>query len=274
MAYSTRLQEPGTDPAIAVQDLCCRLGGREILKSVSFAIPAGSVVGILGPNGCGKTTLLRCLAGLLAPSSGHVRIAGNDPLTLRPAKLARLLALQAQDATAALGFTVRDVIGMGRLVHSASPFGGVSAQDRAVVEREIRRLDLTALADRPVEALSGGERQRVMIARALAQETSILLLDEPTNHLDVQHRFAVLDLLRALGITVVTTLHEIDLAARWCDRILLMKDGAIHADASPEQALTPENLRDVYRVEAVIRHHPDDGTMRIDLSPLSAKETA
>ena len=265
----SRLVRAQSSPAIEVEGLHCRLGNRTVLSDIGFAVPDGAFLGILGPNGSGKTTLLRCLAGLQAPSAGRIRVEGDDPQTLRPAELARRLALQAQDAAAALGFTVRDVVAMGRLVHRRSAFAGAGADDRDIVEDALSRLDLHALAERPVEHLSGGERQRVMIARALAQRPRILLLDEPTNHLDVHHRFAVLDLVRALGITVVATLHDIELAARWCDRILLMKDGCLQADAVPEKALTPERLTAVYRVAATVDRRPGDGRLRIDLSPLS-----
>lgn len=225
---------------------------------------------MLGPNGSGKTTLLRCLAGLLAPSAGRVLVDGADPHRTPPAALARRVALQAQDAGAALGFTVRDVVAMGRLAHRRSPFAAAGPEDRAIVADALQRLDLAPLADRPVERLSGGERQRVMIARALAQRPRVLLLDEPTNHLDVHHRFAVLDLVRALGITVVATLHDIELAARWCDRILLLEGGRLQADDAPERALTPERLTRIYRVAAAVDRRPADGRLRIDLSPLVA----
>ncbi|WP_372396494.1 ABC transporter ATP-binding protein [Azospirillum sp. HJ39] len=267
-------QTPSPPAAIAVEGLDCRLGGnldgRAVLHQVGFSVPPGILLGILGPNGSGKTTLLRCLAGLQAPSAGRIRIEGEDPRALRPVELARRLALQAQDSTAALGFTVRDVVGMGRLAHRRSAFAGPGPEDPAIVEDALARLELTALADRPVERLSGGERQRTMVARALAQRPRILLLDEPTNHLDIHHRFALLDLLRGLGITVVATLHDIDLAARWCDRILLMKDGRLLSDAAPDAALTPERLAAVYRVAATVDRHPGNGRLRIDLSPLPA----
>ncbi|HYF88515.1 ABC transporter ATP-binding protein [Azospirillum sp.] len=265
----TRAPHPRRIHAVSVDGLSCELAGRKVLSDIGFSVPHGAILGILGPNGSGKTTLLRCLAGLQAPSAGQVRIDGADPRALRPAELARRLALQAQDSAAALGFTVRDVVGMGRLVHRRSVFSASGVEDRAIVEDALARLELEALAERPVEQLSGGERQRVMIARALAQRPRILLLDEPTNHLDIQHRFAVLDLVRSLGITVVMTLHDIELAARWCDRLLLLKDGRLQADAAPEEALTAERLTAVYRVAAAVDRRPCDGRLRIDLSPLA-----
>ncbi|CAO3454320.1 ABC transporter ATP-binding protein [Azospirillum largimobile] len=265
----TQAPHPRRIHAVSVDGLSCELAGRKVLSDIGFSVPHGAVLGILGPNGSGKTTLLRCLAGLQAPSTGRIRIDGADPRALRPAELARRLALQAQDSAAALGFTVRDVVGMGRLVHRRSVFSASGAEDRAIVEDALARLELEALAERPVEQLSGGERQRVMIARALAQRPRILLLDEPTNHLDIQHRFAVLDLVRSLGITAVMTLHDIELAARWCDRLLLLKDGRLQADAAPEEALTAERLTAVYRVAAAVDRRPCDGRLRIDLSPLA-----
>lgn len=265
----TGVPHPRHTPAVAVEGLSCLLAGRKVLSDVGFTVPDGAILGILGPNGSGKTTLLRCLAGLQAPSAGQIRIDGADPRALRPAELARRLALQAQDSAAALGFTVRDVVSMGRLVHRRSVFSASGAEDRAIVEDALARLELEASAERPVEQLSGGERQRVMIARALAQRPRILLLDEPTNHLDIQHRFAVLDLVRSLGITVVMTLHDIELAARWCDRLLLLKDGRLQADATPEKALTAERLTAIYRVAAAVDRRPCDGLLRIDLSPLT-----
>lgn len=270
-SFSTEASVP--PPDIAVERLGCRLAGRMVLSDIGFSVTRGEILGILGPNGSGKTTLLRCLAGLQTSSAGRVLIDGDDPRTLRPVELARRLALQAQDATAALGFTVRDVVGMGRLAHRRSPFAGAGAEDRAIVEDALDRLELSGLAERTVEQLSGGERQRVMIARALAQRPRILLLDEPTNHLDIHHRFAVLDLVRSLGITVVATLHDIELAARWCDRILLLADGRLQADAAPEEALTPDRLTAVYRVAAAVDRRPDDGRLRIDLSPLMSPVT-
>lgn len=255
-------------PALLVEGLSCRRGGREILHGIDLVVEPGTFVGLLGPNGCGKSTLLRCIAGLERHVLGRVAILGREVRDLPPAELARDLALQAQDTDAALGFSVRDVVGLGRLAHRRSLLQGDERRDRDIVAHAIAALDLDAMADRAVETLSGGERQRVMIARALAQEPAILLLDEPTNHLDVHHRFAVLALVRSLGITVVAALHEVELAARTCDRIVLMHDGRILADDAPAQALTPERLRAAFRVDATLDRHPLTDQIRIDLQPM------
>lgn len=260
-------------PAIQLAGLWCRRGGNDVLKGIDMEVEAGTVLGVLGPNGCGKSTLLRCIAGLEQPSAGDVSLEGRAVRHLSPSAIARRLALQGQDSDSSLGFSVRDVIGLGRLAHRSSFFAGASERDKEIVEQALMRLELTELAERPVETLSGGERQRVVVARALAQEPAILLLDEPTNHLDIQHRFSVLDLVRELGVTVVAVLHDIELAARSCDRIVLMKDGLVVSDGPPALALTPRTLRDVFSVHADVETHPRACRLRIELSPLS-KEPA
>ncbi|WP_210260906.1 ABC transporter ATP-binding protein [Enterovirga aerilata] len=260
-------------PAVVVERLTCRLGDREALSGIDLVVDAGSFVAVLGPNGSGKTTLLRCMAGLQAPSAGHVRIDGDDVSRLAPAVLARRLALQAQDTDAALGFTVREVVGMGRLAHRAGFFAGETARDAATIDRCLSALDLTGFAKRPVETLSGGERQRVMIARALAQEPSILLLDEPTNHLDIRHQFSVLRLVRSLGLTVIATLHDVELAGRVADRVVLLREGRVIADGVPPAALSPAVIREVYGVSAVVDRQPGTGQIRIDLQPLDGALT-
>ena len=257
----------GLSFAIAVDDLSVHRGGRDILSGVTLAVPAGTMTGILGPNGCGKSTLLRCMAGLERSDRGRVLIGGADVAGLAPALLARRLALQAQDADTALGFSVRDVVGLGRLAHRRGLLSGEDERDRAVVARALGLLDLDGLADSAVETLSGGERQRVMLARALAQEPDILLLDEPLNHLDVHHRFEVLALVRSLGITVLAVMHDLDLAGRYCDRVVIMKAGRVVADAAPDGALTREHLTPAFAVEASIDRHPVTRQIRIDLQP-------
>ena len=255
-------------PAVLVEGLVVRLGGRDVLRGVDLRVEPGSLVGVLGPNGCGKTTLLRCIAGLQAPTRGRVRVEGDDASALRPAAMARRLAFQAQDDAAALGFTVREVVGMGRLAHGRGLLAGPGAADAAIVARWLDAFDLAALAGRTVESLSGGERQRVAVARALAQEPRVLLLDEPTNHLDVRHRFAVLERVRALGLTMLATLHEVEFAGRACDRLVLMRAGAVVADGAPADVLTPAIIEAVYGIAARVDHHPATGDIRVDLRPL------
>ena len=254
-------------PAIAIEDVHVRFGNRVVVDGVSLDVSAGEVFGLLGPNGCGKSTLLRCVLGVLTPIRGRVFIEGTPVDRLPPAVLARRLAAQTQEAEAALGYTVRDVVEMGRLAHR-SFFGSHRAHDAAVVADAMARLEVDTLADHAIETLSGGERQRVMIARALAQEPRILILDEPTNHLDVRHQFSVLDLLRALGATVLVTLHDLGLAARICDRIAVMSGGRIAAIGSPAETLTPATITRVYGVGATVARPDASATLDIRLFPL------
>ena len=261
-------------PAVVIEGLACHYGETEVLRGIDLAVGAGEFVGILGPNGCGKTTLLRTVAGLHAPAAGRVLVIGEDVRSLAPATLARRLAMQAQDSPNMLGYSVRDVVGLGRLAHRTSLFAGRERDDESVVAKSLAALDIANLSERAVETLSGGERQRVTIARALAQEPRVLLLDEPTNHLDIRHRFAVMERVRGLAVTVIATLHDIEFAARICDRLIVLGGGRIAADGPPEQALTPDVIAAVWNVRAEIDHHPVTGQMRIDLQPLRESSRA
>ena len=252
---------------IEVDRVCASLGGRPVLTDIRLSVGKGEILGVLGPNGCGKSTLLRCIAGLLKPSSGEVRLDGTPVQALKPKHVARLLAFQAQESIAALGFSVRSVVGMGRLPHRTF-FDSDPARDARIVEQSLARLGLAGLAERAVETLSGGERQRVSIARALAQDAAVLVLDEPSNHLDVHHQFAVLDLVRALGLTTVITLHDLRLASRVCDTVALLHDGTVAAAGTPAESLTPAAIRHVYRVGASVSARPDSRELDIRLFPV------
>jgi len=260
------------ETAIEVEDLVVVFGARRVLDDVDLKSARGEVVGLLGPNGCGKSTLLRCISGALRPRGGRVTIEGRDVRKIPPSDLARVMAVQTQESAAALGYSVREVVAMGRLAHRRL-FSGSSRRDLEVVEEALARFEIASLADRRVETLSGGERQRVSIARALAQEPEILLLDEPTNHLDIRHQFATLDLVRGLGISVLVSLHDLNLAARICDRLILMRDGRIVASGSPIDVLTTENIFRVYGVGARIEANVDRSEISIRLHPMREEYT-
>jgi iron complex transport system ATP-binding protein len=251
---------------IRIEDVAAELGGREVLRDVSLSVPAGEFLGFVGPNGAGKTTLLRVVNGLVEPTRGRVEVAG-EPVAGRSARdLARRVATVPQETTLGFDFSVRDVVAMGRTPHQ-SRFAGTDETDRDAVERALDRTDTTGLADRPVGELSGGERQRVLLARALAQETPVLLLDEPTASLDINHQVATLSLVRDLareptgeGRTAVAAIHDLDLAARFCDRLALVADGELAAVGTPREVLTAERLERAYGVRAVVSEHPVTGT--------------
>ena len=229
--------------------------GGPVLRDVSFAVGAGELVALCGPNGAGKSTLLRLLLGLHAPSSGQVTLAGRPLAALTRRQIARHAALLPQDAPADVPLSVREAVSLGRLPHLGR-LQPETAADVEAVDRALAATDTTALGDRPVTELSGGERHRVHLARALAQEAPLLLLDEPIAGLDIAHQLAAMDLLRATadaGRAVVVALHDLALAARRCDRMLLLSGGALAADARPAEVLTPEALARVFGVRAGVR---------------------
>lgn len=244
---------------LVVENVAFGYPGREkVLSGVSLAAREGEVLGLLGPNGSGKTTLLRLMCGSLSPQSGQVLLDGRPVSALRPRALARTLALAPQSAPRPEGFTALDVALMGRYAHIPR-FGRESAADVEAAKRAMRRTGVEALAERGVEALSGGEWQRVLIARALAQEAAFLLLDEPVSNLDIRYQLEILRLLRALsreGRAVVLVMHDINLAARFCDRLAVLCGGTLRAEGAPGDVLTPALLRDVYGVSGTVSHVP------------------
>ncbi|MBL8568930.1 MAG: ABC transporter ATP-binding protein [Phreatobacter sp.] len=223
------------------------LGGRTVVDGVSAAVPAGNLTVIVGPNGAGKTSLLRAFAGLLL-HGGTISLDGIDIAGLAAGERARRIGYLPQRAEFAWALPVRDAVGLGRLPHG-DPFGRLSATDRAAVDAAMERLDLIGFASRPVTELSGGERARVMLARVLATGAPLLVLDEPTAALDAAHQFEVMDLMRALageGRTVVAVLHDLTMAARFADRILVLDGGRAAAFGAPDQVLTEARLAEVF----------------------------
>ncbi|WP_329620167.1 ABC transporter ATP-binding protein [Streptomyces sp. NBC_01255] len=234
---------------ITAEALSWSVAGTRVVHDVSLDIAPGETVGLLGPNGSGKSSLLRCLAGLRAPDAGEVRYDGESVRHWSARRVARHVAFVEQDSGADSDLRVGDVVGLGR-----TPFRdrwrGPDATDRAVVAAALERLGLTALADRSWKALSGGERQRAHIARALAQQPYALLLDEPTNHLDVKHQLELMELLSGTGRTVLVALHDLSLAARYCDRLVLLHHGRLVASGPPAAVLTADRLAEVFEVDA------------------------
>ncbi|MER7346557.1 ABC transporter ATP-binding protein [Streptomyces aurantiacus] len=224
-------------------------GGRLIVDGITLAPRPGSTLGLLGPNGSGKSTLLRLLSGVLAPASGVVTLDGTPLPRVGRRETARRLAVVDQHASTQVELTVREVVALGRVPHRRPWSASTAADERAVQEA----LDRTALADRAGQSwhtLSGGERQRAHIARALAQAPRELLLDEPTNHLDIQHQLDLLNLIASLPVTTVIALHDLNLAAMFCDEILVLKEGRAYAHGTPAEVITEPLIADVYGVRA------------------------
>jgi iron complex transport system ATP-binding protein len=252
-------------PAIDVSDLSVTLGGVSVLDSVSTSVDEGRFVGLVGPNGAGKTTLLRAINGALDPDRGTVRVAGQAVPELGSRATSRLVATVPQSTAPAFDFTVRHVVAMGRTPH-VGRLGTRTAADRAAVDEAMARTAVTDLADRPVTDVSGGERQRVVLARALAQGTPVLLLDEPTSDLDVNHQVRTLELVADLvdeGRTVVAAIHDLDLAARYCDELRLLHGGSIRAAGPPESVLTDATVEAAFGVRATVTEHPITGSASV-----------
>lgn len=237
-----------------------------IVRDVSLHVAQGELVGLLGPNGSGKSTLLRMIYRILKPASGSVRVRGSDVWQSSARDNARAMAVLAQENTGEFELLVRDVVLMGRTPHQ-SPFARDSAEDFRIVAQALQRVDAKYLSERMFSTLSGGEKQRVLMARALAQQAPLLVLDEPTNHLDVRHQFELMNLIRSLGLTALAALHELPLAAHYCDRLYLLKDGAIVAQGTPSEVLTPDIIADVYGVRALVRPSPRSGKPLIEFLP-------
>ena len=236
------------------------------LEDVTFEAAEGELLGIVGPNGAGKTTLLRCINRVLKPQVGVILIGGRDVACWSRREIARRMGLVPQNSTITFPFTVLEVVLMGRRPHQG-PFGRESERDLEIVEEALRLTDTLRFASRPIAELSGGEQRRVVIARALAQEPSVLLLDEPTLHLDINHQLEVLSLVRRLtrerGLVTILTSHDLNLAARYCDRLLMLNQGQVYALGTPEEVLTPANIRRVYRVEAEVTRHRSTGALQV-----------
>ncbi|OEV28813.1 histidinol phosphatase [Streptomyces nanshensis] len=252
-----------------VEDVTLTAGAHHLVRDVSLNVRPGEVVGLVGPNGSGKSSLLRAVYRVLRPDAGCVRVDGTDAWSLPVRRLARTLAAVVQDAGADFDLTVREVVAMGRTPHKRL-LDGDSAKDNRLVESALEAVDSAGLADRTFDRLSGGERQRVLIARALAQQPSLLALDEPTNHLDVRHQLEVLGVLRRLPATVLVALHDLNLAAYYCDRIYVLRDGEVAASGTPADVLTPRLLDEVYGVAAEVAVHPRTGAPQVTFLPEEA----
>jgi iron complex transport system ATP-binding protein len=238
---------------LAVENLSVELSGRKILQSVSFAVEPRQVVGLLGPNGAGKSTLMRALAGQVE-FTGTARLDDQDISQLDAAARARLAAYIPQNRVIGWGLSVADVVGLARLPWRGFA-KGFGEHDRAACRRAMELMEILDLAQRPATELSGGEQARVLAARAVAQETPLLIADEPASGLDPAHQMTMMRAIRALageGRAILVSLHDLTLAARWCDRILMLKEGRLVADGKPEEVMTAERLREVYGVTAHI----------------------
>ncbi len=255
---------------IDVRDLDVELGGMAVLDSISAHIGEGRFVGLVGPNGAGKSTMLRAIGAVLKPDAGTVSLAGEDVHDLSSRAASRRVATVPQNTSLSFDFDVRDVVAMGRTPYRSRFRSSVDTAGEAAVERALERTETAGFADRSISAVSGGERQRVILARALAQDTPILLLDEPTASLDINHQIRTLELVRDLvdeGKTVIAAIHDLNLAAHYCDDLLLLSEGRILESGPPESVLTESNLAEAFDTRAVVSRHPVTGAVYVTALP-------
>ncbi len=226
---------------------------KPVIDNMTFEVEPGEVLGVLGPNGCGKTTLLKNMNRNLSPSSGVVMIEDADLQTINKKAIARKIASIPQTNEIRFSFTVREIVAMGRMPFLGD-FAGESSEDERIIEDAMEKVGISSMADRYISTMSGGERQKVIIARALAQSPKVLLMDEPTLHLDINAQFDVLELVHDLShsgnIAVIIVSHDLPMVARYCDRIMMIHDHKIRALGRTEEVLTPENMRIVFGVDA------------------------
>jgi ABC-type cobalamin/Fe3+-siderophores transport systems, ATPase components len=248
-------------PGLVANGVAVELGGQSILDGIDMAAPIGQVTGLIGPNGAGKSTLLRAILDLV-PATGSVSFDGTDLFALPRRARAQFTAFVEQSSDTDARLTAREVVLLGRIPFQSIWRVAPSSTDLARAEAALAAVDMTTFADRLYHTLSGGEQQRIQIARALAQQPRLLLLDEPTSHLDVHAQLAMLDLLRRharKGAAVLLALHDLNLAAGFCDSLVVLHSGRVAAAGAPSDVLTPALLRQVYGVDATILRHPADG---------------
>ncbi|MFJ7182347.1 ABC transporter ATP-binding protein [Streptomyces massasporeus] len=255
-----------TATELVVDGVTLTAGAHRLVEDVSLTARPGEVIGLVGPNGSGKSSLLRTVYRVLRPAAGHVRVDGTDAWSLPVRQLARTVAAVVQESGADFDLSVREVVAMGRTPHKRL-LDGDTPEDAELIDTVLDAVDATDLAHRPFDRLSGGERQRVLIARALAQQPSLLVLDEPTNHLDIRHQLDVLNTLRRLPATVLVALHDLNLAAYYCDRLYVLRDGQVIASGPPLEVLTPQLLAEVYGVTSEVAIHPRTGAPQVTFLP-------
>jgi iron complex transport system ATP-binding protein len=259
-----------SEPLLIVESVSYSQDGHAILCDVNLSVAPGELVGLIGPNGAGKTTLLKVISGLWSGAKGRITLLDRSLGRYSPRDVAQIVAQVPQITALDFPFSVKQVVLMGRNPHLGR-FELETEHDRRITQHAMLRTKTLDLADRLIGTLSGGERQRVLIARALTQEPRLLLLDEPTANLDIQHQMDILELVQGLiredGLGAVAAVHDLELAARFCDRLVLLHQGAVLAEGAPESVLSPEYLRSAYEVET--RSYPDPITGHLRIAVLS-----
>lgn len=250
---------------IEAQNIQMTIGNSCILKGVDIESDSGEFIGVIGPNGSGKSTLLKCLYRVLKPDNGAVFLDGQNLQNMSYKKSAQNISVLAQHNYYNFDFSVRDVVLMGRSPHKKT-MERDNAQDLKIVKKALETVGMTSFQNRSFATLSGGEQQRVILARALAQQTPCLILDEPTNHLDITYQLQIMDIVKNLNCTIIAAIHDLNIAAMYCTKLYVMKDGRLVDSGTPEAILTREMLRQVYQVDGEV-YRDEKGYLRIVYYP-------
>ena len=261
---------------IEMQNVRLGYGRKVVLNDVSFQVMPGEMVGLIGPNGCGKSTIIRALSHIISPQSGKIFLNGKDVARIPRQALSRLLGVVPQMPLLPSAFTAFEIVLMGRNPHLGL-FQYEGPKELAIAWRAMGRTGTQSLAERRVSELSGGEIQCLLIARALAQETKVILLDEPTANLDISRQVEILDLIKNLcrekNLAVLAALHDLNLASQYCNRLILLNDGKVHAEGTPKEVITPRNIKEVYGTDGCVYTHPVNGLPTILLNAGNGKLT-
>jgi iron complex transport system ATP-binding protein len=253
---------------VEVQQVTWSVEERKIVDRVLLDVQPGEFVGLLGPNGSGKSTLLRTIYRVLRPHAGLIALDGDDVWKLPAREAAQRTAVVMQERGSDFDFTVLEMALLGRNPHKRLVDQDTRA-DYALAEAALRQVDMLAFAKRNFQTLSGGEKQRVLMARALVQQARFLVLDEPTNHLDIRYQLEILALVKRLRVTTLAALHDLNLAAAYCDRLFMLQEGRVVASGSPAAVLQPEIIRMVYEVDACVEIHPRTRQLQVIFFPLA-----
>ena len=251
---------------LQAENVSWSVAAKQIVDAVSLVVDEGEFVGLIGPNGSGKSSLLRTIYRILQPDSGVIELGGTNVWDVTPSEVARQMAVVMQESTGDFDFSVREIVMMGRNPHKGM-FDRETVWDIQLVDDALDQVGIVDFAQRSFLTLSGGEKQRVLIARALVQQAKFLVLDEPTNHLDIHYQLEILELVKRLGTTTIAALHELNLAALYCDRLYVLKQGQLVASGTPEAVLHPDLIRDVYGVWSEVSLHSLTGKLTITFFP-------
>lgn len=253
---------------LVLENINVQLGGKNIIQDISLAVAKGEFVGIIGPNGSGKSTLLRTIYRIIQPNSGTILLDGQNLKQIKLSESAKKMGVVGQFNTINFDFTVFDMVMMGRTPHK-SLLSSDTQDDYTIAMEAIEKVGMKMHIHRSFSTLSGGEKQRIILARALAQQPQLLILDEPTNHLDIKYQLQILSIVKSLGIGVLAALHDLSLAAMYCNTLYVVQEGQVIASGIPNQILTPELIRDVYEIECDIQENPTTGYLSITYYPTS-----